>query len=704
MNSTEIFAKIGGMSCAMCAKTVEETLKRLPGVIDASVNLATEKARISFDPSKIGIEDIKEEIEKIGYKFLEIEGETFEKRKDDLKTARRDLITSWVAGIFLLTSKDFIVLEIQLAIASFAIIYAGREIFKKAFGSIKRKTLTMEVMYAIGIGSAYFSSVLATLKLIPKDFNFYPESVVLMSFLLLGKFLEMRAKSKTGEAIKKLLALQAKEATVIREGKELRIPISDLSVGEVVIVKPGERIPVDGIVDAGESYVDESMITGEPLPVFKRAGDRVIGGTVNQNSILKIKAEKVGKDSFLSQIIRITELAQSSKPEVQRIADRAVAYFIPAVLSIAIVCSLYWLLAKDPLFAFTTLLSVIVIACPCAFGLAVPTAITVGLGKGAEKGILIRNAEAIEEATKSKLILFDKTGTLTKGKPEVVKIVSYGLSEKELLKLAVSAEKFSEHPIARAITEKAQRLGIEPLEPEEFVVFAGKGVMAKIGGKEVIVGNADFLNEKGIIAEGDGVFLAVDGKIAGKFVIKDELKENSTKAVAELKKMGFRVGVVSGDRKNVAEEIGKVLGVDFVFAEVLPSEKFKIVKEFQERGNTVIFVGDGINDAPALAQANVGIAIGKAEDIAVEAGDIALLKDDPIELVKAIKLCKKIMAKIRQNLFWAIFYNAILIPFAGGLSFILFSIPFRPEWSAGAMALSSFSVVMNSLLLKKASV
>ncbi|MEM2086933.1 MAG: cation-translocating P-type ATPase, partial [Archaeoglobaceae archaeon] len=445
MPVTEISAKIGGMSCAMCAKTIEETLKRLPGVIEANVNLATEKARIVFDPSKIGIEDLRNEIEKIGYEFIGVE-ETTEDEKEQLRNAKKNLAIAWISGVFLFVSKDLLALEIQLAIASFAIAYAGREVFKKAFGSIKRGTLTMEVMYAIGISSAYISSILATLRLIPRDFNFYPESVILMSFLLLGKYLEARAKSRTGEAIKKLLAIQAKEATVIRNGAELKIPISDLSIGEVVIVKPGERIPVDGIVVGGESYVDESMITGEPLPVFKRAGDRVVGGTVNQNSILKIKAEKVGEESLLSQIIRITELAQSSKPEVQRIADRVVVYFIPAVLSIAIICSLYWLLAEGSLFAFTTLLSVIVIACPCAFGLAIPTAITVGLGKGAEKGILIRNAEAIEEATKSRVILFDKTGTLTKGKPELVKVVSYGLSEEELLKLAVSAEKFSDHP------------------------------------------------------------------------------------------------------------------------------------------------------------------------------------------------------------------------------------------------------------------
>ncbi|MCS7130761.1 MAG: heavy metal translocating P-type ATPase, partial [Archaeoglobaceae archaeon] len=695
----EIFVRIGGMSCAMCAKTIEENLRKLDGVVDVSVNLATEKARIVYEPSKIKIEDIRGEIEKIGYEFL-----GFEDEEPSLKKAKKNLIVSWSAGIFLFAFKGLLTLELQFLIASFAIAYSGREIFRKAISSIKSGVLTMEVMYAMGIGSAYFSSVLTTIGLIQRDFNFYPESVVLMSFLLLGKYLEARAKSRTGEAIKKLLALQAKEATVLREGREVKVPLSELKIGEILIVKPGERIPADGLVVSGESFVDESMITGEPIPVLKKEGDRVIGGTVNQNSVLKIRAEKVGKDSLLSQIIRVTELAQSSKPEVQKIADRVVTYFIPSIIIIAILCALYWLLAESSLLAFTTLLSVIVIACPCAFGLAIPTAITVGLGKGAENGILIRNAEAIEEIDKGSVVLFDKTGTLTKGKPRLVKIFSFGPSEKELLRFAVSAEKFSEHPIAKAISLKAEELGIKPLEPEKFTLIAGKGIVATIDGKEVVLGNSEFLRERGIKAEEEGILLAIDGNLAGAFLVEDEVKETSGKAIAELKKMGFKVGIVSGDKKEVAEKIGKELNVDLVFSEVLPTEKFKVVREFQEKGEIVIFVGDGINDAPALAQANAGIAIGKAEDIAVEAGDIALLKDDPMEVVKAIKLCKKTMAKIRQNLFWAVFYNAILIPFAGGLSFILFKIPFNPEWSAGAMAMSSFSVVMNSLSLRKAEI
>jgi Cu+-exporting ATPase len=697
----EIVAKIGGMSCAMCAKTVEETLKRLPGIYDASVNFATEKARIIYDPSKIQLERIGEEIERIGYQFLGVEGFGEEK---ELKSAKRNLVLGWVSGIFLFFLKEIIPLEIQFLIASFAIAFAGAGIFRKAFGAIKNRTLTMEVMYAIGIGSAYLSSIMATIGLIPGTFNFFPESVVLMSSLLLGKFLEERAKKRTGEAIKKLVALQAKEATVLREGRELRIPLTELSVGEIVLVKPGERIPVDGTVLEGESFVDESMITGEPIPALKKQGDKVIGGTVNRDSVLKIRAERIGKDSLLSQIIRVTEIAQNSKPNVQRLADRVVVFFIPCVLLIAFICSLYWFFVNGPLFAFTTMLSVIVIACPCAFGLATPTAITVSIGKGAENGILIKNAEAIEEAAKSTLVFFDKTGTITKGKLDVVKIESFGLPERDLLRIAASAERFSEHPVAKAIVQKAKEAGIELLEPERFKAIPGKGVSARIDGKEVILGNSEFLREKGLEVEGEGVFLAVDGKLAARFFISDTIKESSKEAIRLLRELGLKVGIVTGDKKRVAEEIGKTLNVDFVVSEVFPTKKAEVVRDFQNRGEVVIFVGDGINDAPALAQANVGIAIGNAEDIAIESGSVALLRDDPVEVVRFLRLCRKTVAKVRQNLFWAVFYNAILIPFAGGLSFILFNIPFRPEWSAGAMVLSSFSVVTNSLLLKRAEI
>jgi len=371
---------------------------------------------------------------------------------------------------------------------------------------------------------------------------------------------------------------------------------------------------------------------------------------------------------------------------------------------VAIICSLSWFLVDGPLFAFTTMLSILVIACPCAFGLATPTAITVSIGKGAENGILIKNAEAIEEAARGTLVLFDKTGTITKGELDVVKVEGFGLPEMDLLRLAASAERFSEHPVAKAIVRRAKEAGIELLEPERFTAIPGKGVSAKIGGKEVILGNSEFLRENGLKVEEEGVFLAVDGKLAARFLVSDTIKESSNEAIRMLKEMGLKVGIVTGDKKGIAEEIGKKLNVDFVVSEVLPTKKAKVVRDFQNMGEVVIFVGDGINDAPALAQANVGIAIGNAEDIAIESGNVALLREDPVEVVRFIRLCRKTVAKVRQNLFWAVFYNAVLIPFAGGLSFLLFNIPFRPEWSAGAMALSSFSVVTNSLSLRRAKI
>ncbi len=493
----EAVIKIGGMTCAMCVKTVEKAIEELPGIFDVNVNLATETARVAYNPSHVGVEDIKRAIESVGYGFLGIEGEETrdiekEVREKQLREMKRNLLVAWGVGIPLFLSmqlKRFGIhfenlIYVQFLLATVAIAYAGRGIFKKAYSSLRHGTLNMEVMYSLGIGSAYLTSVLATFGLIPGEFNFYEASVLLMAFLLLGRFLEARAKGKTSEAIKKLMGLQAKKATVVRDGKELEVPIGEVKVGDTVIVKPGERIPVDGIVLDGKSYVDESMITGEPIPSLKNAGDNVIGGTINGNSVLKIKAEKVGRDTLLAQIIRLVEEAQNTKPPVQRLADAVVTYFIPSVLVIALLSFAYWyFIAGKPLvFAFTTLLSVLVIACPCAFGLATPTALTVGIGKGAEMGILIKNGEALETARKATIVLFDKTGTLTKGKPEVTDVITFGMDKKELLKLVASAEKRSEHPLGDAIVRKAREMGLELEEPEEFEAITGKGVRAKVKG------------------------------------------------------------------------------------------------------------------------------------------------------------------------------------------------------------------------------
>ncbi|MCD6525315.1 MAG: cadmium-translocating P-type ATPase, partial [Thermococcus sp.] len=725
----EAVIKIGGMTCAMCVKTVEKAIEELPGIFDVNVNLATETARVAYNPSHVGVEDIKRAIESVGYGFLGIEGEETrdiekEVREKQLREMKRNLLVAWGVGIPLFLSmqlKRFGIhfenlIYVQFLLATVAIAYAGRGIFKKAYSSLRHGTLNMEVMYSLGIGSAYLTSVLATFGLIPGEFNFYEASVLLMAFLLLGRFLEARAKGKTSEAIKKLMGLQAKKATVVRDGKELEVPIGEVKVGDTVIVKPGERIPVDGIVLDGKSYVDESMITGEPIPSLKNAGDKVIGGTINGNSVLKIKAEKVGRDTLLAQIIRLVEEAQNTKPPVQRLADAVVTYFIPSVLVIALLSFAYWyFIAGKPLvFAFTTLLSVLVIACPCAFGLATPTALTVGIGKGAEMGILIKNGEALETARKATIVLFDKTGTLTKGKPEVTDVITFGMDKKELLKLVASAEKRSEHPLGDAIVRKAREMGLELEEPEEFEAITGKGVRAKVKGVEILAGNRKLLAENGYSIdgidktlrklEGEGktaMIVAVNGRMAGIIGIADTIKEGAKEAIEELHRMGKKVGMITGDNRRTAEAIGKSIGVDYILAEVLPGDKANEVKKLQEKGEIVIFVGDGINDAPALAQANVGIAVGNATDVAMESGDMVLVRNDPRDVVKAIKLSQKTLAKIKQNIFWAMFYNTVLIPFAAGLAFVLFGITFQPEWAAGAMSLSSVSVVTNSLMLKR---
>ncbi len=724
--------KIGGMTCASCVKTIETALKELPGVLDVRVNLATESATVSYDPTVVDMDDIRKTIEEFGYQFLGVEGEESmdierEAREKHLKEMKNKLAVAWVFGgiITFMTYRWLLglhfgipyMLWIQFALATPVIAYSGKDMFLKAVRSLKHRTLNMDVMYAMGVGSAYTASVLATVGVLSRDYNFYEASVLLLAFLLLGRYLEHVAKGRTSEAIKKLMGLQAKKATVIRDGKEIEVPVSQVKVGDVVIVKPGEKIPVDGVVLEGESYVDESMITGEPIPDLKKKGDEVIGGTINRNSVLRIEAKRVGGDTVLAQIIKLVEEAQNTKPPIQRIADRIITYFIPVVLTVAVLSFIYWgFIVKEPLiFAFTTLISVLVIACPCAFGLATPTALTVGMGKGAELGILIKNGEVLEIARKATVVLFDKTGTVTKGQPEVTDVITFGMDEKELIGLVASAEKRSEHPLGEAVVRKAEELGLEIEEPEEFEAVTGKGLRAKVGGREILAGNRKFLREAGYSVDDiektlhrledeakTAIIIAIDGKIAGVMGIADTIKENAREAVEELHRMGKKVGMITGDNRRTAKAIARQLNIDYVLAEVLPQDKANEVKKLQEKGEVVIFVGDGINDAPALAQADIGIAVSSGTDIAMESGEIVLMRNDIRDVVKAIKLSQKTLSKIKQNFFWAMIYNLILIPIAAGLAYILLGIEFRPEWAAGAMSLSSVSVVSNSLLLKKA--
>ncbi len=553
--------RVTGMTCAMCVKSIETAVGSIDGVENVKVNLATETVFVRFDEKKVDFETIKRVIEDLGYGVVD-EHASAEDVEEHLSKMRKKLYVATFAGVLLLILTYFASLPyesfVQLIIALPAIVYSGGSIFRSALSALRHKTLNMDVMYSMGVGSAFFASILSTAGVLPEEYMFYETSVLLLAFLLLGRTLEARAKSRTGEAIKKLIGLQAKTAVVVRDGSEVVVPVEDVVVGDILIVKPGEKIPVDGVVIEGESYVDESMISGEPLPVLKRENDEVFGATINKTGVLKIRATRVGSETLLAQIVKLVESAISSKPPVQKLADRIVTYFIPAVLLIAVSSFIYWyFIAKtSALFAFTTLIAVLVVACPCAFGLATPTAITVGIGRGAELGLLIRNADALEIAEKVTTVVFDKTGTLTKGQPEVTDLISLNSSERDLLRLAAMAEKRSEHPIAETILRKAVEEGVEVEEPDKIEVVAGKGVIASSASGIVLVGNRRLMEEYGISVDSEAglalerlereaktaVIVARDGKVEGIIAVSDTLKESARRAVEELKKWGLGLG------------------------------------------------------------------------------------------------------------------------------------------------------------------
>jgi Cu+-exporting ATPase len=726
VNETVIL-QIGGMTCAICEKTVTETLKHLDGVVNATVNLATEKASITYNQRMVSLADIKKAVEAAGYQYISVEGGedlVIEVMKRDLHAKRIKIYVGFLVGIPLMILMYVhpnismeLVSYLSLIISAPTFIYISFPIFRAGYHALRNKSLTMDVMYSMGIGVAFGASVLGTFEVIlTREFLFYETAVLLAAFLTLGRYMEAKAKGKTSDAIKKLAGLQVKTALVIRDGKEIEVSIEDVQLDDVVFVKPGGKIPVDGVVLNGESYVDESMVTGEPLPVVKNTGSTVIGGTLNTNSVLSVKAMKVGKDTLLAQIIKLVEEAQGSRPPVQRIADAAVSYFIPVVLTIAVVSFFVWyvLLGSSLLFSLSTLISILVIACPCALGLATPTAVTVGIGRGAELGILIKNGEALEVSEKISTMVFDKTGTLTKGKPEVTDIIGFDVKDKLVLEYAASVENNSLHPLAQAIVNKAKEEGISLQNTSGFDTFAGKGVQATVNGIFVLIGNRLFFKEQGIVipatVEGmlDGLetkgksvmFIAFDQTLVGLISIADVVKETTTSALYQLKQMGLQLVMITGDNARTAKAIAQQIGIDIVRAEVLPPEKASEVKKLQAAGEVVAFVGDGINDAPALAQADVGIAIGSGTDIAIESGEIVLVKGDLLDAVAAVQLSRKVMTRIKQNLFWAFAYNAALIPVAAGMLFPFFGVTFRPEFAGLAMALSSVTVVTLSLLLK----
>ncbi len=729
----EVTLKIGGMVCATCVQTIEAALRALHGVVSANVNLGTEKAYVTYNPSVSAIPDMKKAIEDAGYQYLGIAGEVSEEaekiaREKDLhdKFLRFSIgfavsiplmLAMWVPVPLPMHSLPYLMLVISTPV----FFYVAYPIFRAASMALRNHSLNMDVMYAMGTGVAFVASVMGTFSIIlTHDFMFYDTAIMLASFLMLGRYLEARAKGRTSEAIRKLAGLRAKTATIIRDGRETEISVDDVVAGDIVVVKPGSKVPVDGEVVAGESYVDESMITGEPIPPLKAKGNRVVGGTINTNSVLSVKATKVGRETVLAQIIQLVEDAQGSKPPVQRIADTAVTYFIPVVLAIAITAFIVWFFVfpvpPDPLlFALTALISVLVVACPCALGLATPTAVTVGIGRGAELGILIKNGEALEVAEKITTVIFDKTGTLTKGKPEVTDIIPVGITEQTLLGLAASVETNSQHPLAQAVVRKAVSTGIGTELAEHFDTFGGKGVIATVLGERVLVGNRILMQENGVVIpddveeqifafEQDGktaILIAAGTQMAGVIAIADTLKDTSRESVRQLKAMGVHVVMITGDNKRTADAIARQVGIVTVIAEVLPEDKAAEVKALQEKREIVAFVGDGINDAPALAQADVGIAIGSGTDVAIESGDVVLIKDDLLDSVAAIQLSRKVMGRIKGNIFWAFAYNVALIPVGAGVLYPTFGFVFKPELAALAMALSSVTVVSLSLLLKK---
>jgi len=728
--------KVGGMMCATCVSTVEEAIGEVEGVVDVIVNLGSEKAYVTYNPRAASVAEMRAAIEEAGYQYLGVAGEESEEderkereaRERDLRDKRRRILVGFAAGAFLMVlgmSRPALPVPmplLMLVLSTPVFVYLSQPIFSAGIRALRHGNLTMDVMYSMGIGVAFVSSLMGTFGIVlTPQFTFYETAVFLAAFLTLGRYLETRAKGRTSDAIKKLVGLQPKTATVLRDGREVEVAAADLLAGDVIFVRPGEKVPADGVVLDGESYVDESMITGEPIPALKKRGDDGVGGTLNKNGAIRFQATKVGKETALAQIIALVEEAQGSKPSIQRMADRAVALFIPAVLTIAALTFVLWrfvfadLVSGDPLlFALTASISVLVVACPCALGLASPTAITVGIGRAAELGVLVKRGEALEASEKLNAVVFDKTGTLTVGRPEVTDVIGFGIDERELLRIAGGIEANSEHPLAEAVVRRAKSDGIAVAETASFEAFGGKGVIARVEGRDAAVGNRVLLRGMGIEIQKEAenashrleeegktaLLAALEGLVVGVIGVADALKESSIEAVARLKKMGFEVLMITGDNPSTAGIVAREIGIEKVLAEVLPSEKAREIKRLQEGGLVVAFVGDGINDAPALAQADVGIAIGSGTDVAIESGEIVLIRDDLLDAVAAIELSRKVIGRVKLNLFWAFAYNSALIPVAAGVLYPSFGIAFRPELAGLAMAASSVTVVSLSLMLK----
>jgi Cu+-exporting ATPase len=738
---------VTGMTCASCVSAVEKALKGIYGVLNATVNLATERATVEYIPSITGVHDFKQAISDAGYsaspvtrEFVDTERETRE--KEYAKLQKHLIISAMLAALIMIGSMfDLPVISnwiTLLILATPVQFWVGMRFHKAALSAIRHGGLNMNTLISVGTNAAYFYSVAVTFM--PDLFSlqgiaphvYFDTSATIVTLILFGRLLEARAKGKTSDAIRKLMKLQPKTATVVREDTEQEINIDEVVIDDIVIVRPGERIAVDGIVVDGLSSVDESMLTGESLPVEKEPDSMVFGGTVNSAGSLRFRTTRVGSNTSLSRIIKLVQDAQGSKAPIQRLADQIASVFVPVVIGIAALTFALWLIFGPQhsfALALMNFIAVLIIACPCALGLATPTAIMVGTGKGAQRGILIRDAAALELCHKINTIILDKTGTITKGEPEVTDIIEVSSGkekvrsenarelEHDLLRLAASAEKLSEHPLAKAIVKKAVGNGITPVDPKSFVVAPGGGVKTVVDSAgaetEVIIGNGRFMTENSVdisktpdisvrIASSGAttVYMAANGKLTAIFAISDKIKEDSAAAVSRLKQMGIEVVMLTGDHKNTAEAIAKQAGIDRFFADVLPEQKTGILKQIKSEGKITAMVGDGINDAPALASADIGIAMGTGTDIAIEASDITLIKGSLMSLVDAIMLSRLTISTIKQNLFWAFIYNIIGIPIAAGVLFIFGGPMLNPMIASAAMSLSSVSVVANSLRLR----
>lgn len=720
MKDERISLQIEGMDCASCAVTIEKKLSRLPGISSATVNFATRRAMVQYDPSLTAPGDIVKGIERAGYRAREAKAGLQREGERRIRKSWYLFVLGLVLTIPLLIIELFLELPGEpyylFALATPVQLVVGYPFYLRAWGALRSGTATVDTLVVLSTTAAYVYSVAATFVI--SGSTFYEASAAIITTVTVGMLMEDTASKKAGDAVRKLTELVPKTAIVIRDGHEQTLGVEDILVGDIVVVRPGERMPADGLVIEGHSAVDESAITGEPIPVEKSQGDPVIGGSVNRAGLLKFRAEKVGSDTALAHVIRLVEQAQGSKAPIQRIADMVVSYFVPAVVLIALVSFSVWffLLGYEFLFALTVLVTVLVVACPCALGIATPTALMVGIGKGAEHGVLIKSGKVLERAYRVDTVVFDKTGTLTRGTPEITDVIGLNsIGQADVLKYASIVEKFSEHFLGRAILEKATADGMEVPDPDSFSSVTGCGVRGNFGDTAISFGNRRLMDSEHIdIAQAESsialleeqgktvMILALDGRAAGVVAATDCLKPGSLSAIAELHEQKRQVVLLTGDNARTASTIGEQLGVDRVLAELLPADKVSAIEDLKREGRTVAMVGDGINDAPALARADVGIAIGSGTDVAMEAGDIVLMNSDPLDVVRCLDLSKKTMYKIRQNLILAFLYNIIAIPVAAGVFYsVMHSLILSPMAAAVAMVLSDIAVVGNSLLLRR---